>query len=217
MKKQEILHKLLEEKIISIIRLRNGEITSHVIDYLVKGGIKVLEITSNTPNFDIEISKARKKYPNILVGAGTITTRENAQIAIDAGAQFLVTPNTDKAIIEQAQKTDIPVVMGAFTPTEIANAIAFGADIIKLFPANQLGTAYYKSLKGPYDDVKFFAVGGIGLDNMEEWFEAGIDGVGVGSTLVKSEIKTLGEWEAVERNASRFVDHLKNIHESSTD
>ncbi|MEX0313975.1 MAG: bifunctional 4-hydroxy-2-oxoglutarate aldolase/2-dehydro-3-deoxy-phosphogluconate aldolase [Allomuricauda sp.] len=217
MKKQEILRRLLEEKIISIIRLRNGEITSHIIDYLVKGGIKVLEITSNTPNFDIEIAKARKKYPNILVGAGTITTRENAQIAIDAGAQFLVTPNTDQGIVEQAKSANIPVVMGAFTPTEISNAIAFGADIIKLFPANQLGSSYYKSLKGPYADVKFFAVGGIGLNNIEEWFDAGIDGVGVGGTLITSEIKTLEEWEAIEYNASRFVDRLKKIHESVTD
>lgn len=217
MKKQEILYRLLEEKIVSIIRLKNGEITSQVVDYLVRGGVKVLEITSNTPNFDIEITKARKKYPNVLVGAGTITNRENAQIAIDAGAQFLVTPNTHRAVVEQAQKANIPVVMGAFTPTEIANAIAFGADIIKLFPANQLGPAYYKSLKGPYADIKFFAVGGIGLDNMEEWFDVGIDGVGIGSTLVRSEIGTLKEWEAIELNASRFVERLKNINGSIAD
>ncbi|MBO0324129.1 bifunctional 4-hydroxy-2-oxoglutarate aldolase/2-dehydro-3-deoxy-phosphogluconate aldolase [Muricauda sp. CAU 1633] len=210
MKKEKILRRLLDEKIISIVRLKNGEMTSRVINHLIQGGIKVLEVTSNTPNFDVEISKAREKYPDVLIGAGTITTPELASKAIDAGAQFLVTPNTNKLVVEMANKAEIPVAMGALTPTEIANAIDFGADIIKLFPANQFGAPYFKSLKGPFSNINFFAVGGIGIDNMGDWFTAGIDGVGIGSTLVKSEINTEEELDAITISASRFVERLKN-------
>tara|TARA_R110002096_G_scaffold137098_1_gene290185 strand:- start:188 stop:817 length:630 start_codon:yes stop_codon:yes gene_type:complete len=204
MKKENILNILLEEKIISIVRLKNGELTPQVIYNLVKGGIKALEITSNTPNFDIQITAARKKHPNILVGAGTITTLKLAQIAIKAGAQFLVTPNTNKATVEESIKADIPVIMGAFTPTETANAVLYGADIIKLFPAGQMGISYYKSLKAPFSDTKFFAVGGIDLDNTEEWLNAGIDGLGLGSSLVKTDINTNEELNNIISKAQQF-------------
>lgn len=217
MKKEMILHRLLEAKMISIVRLKTGEITSRVIDNLVQGGIKVLEITSNTPNFDIEIAKAREKYPNVLVGAGTITTKELALKAINSGAQFLVTPNTNKEVVDKAIKAEIPVAMGALTPTEISRAVSFGADIIKLFPADQFGIKYYKSLKGPYADTKFFAVGGIGMENMKDWFKAGIDGVGIGSTLVKTEISTKEELDAITVKASQFTERLKKIHGFITD
>ncbi|MER3373403.1 MAG: bifunctional 4-hydroxy-2-oxoglutarate aldolase/2-dehydro-3-deoxy-phosphogluconate aldolase [Allomuricauda sp.] len=217
MKKEKILYRILEEKIISIVRLKGSEMTSSVIDHLIQGGIKVLEVTSNTPNFDAEISKARKKYPDILIGAGTITDQCLALKAIKAGAQFLVTPNTNEAVVDVAKKADIPVVMGAFTPTEIADAIVFGADIIKLFPANHLGTDYYRSLKGPFSNTKFFAVGGIGVDTMNDWFKAGIDGVGIGSTLVPPGVGTEEELNAITICASKFVEHLKTENGSIAD
>ncbi|WP_396600595.1 bifunctional 4-hydroxy-2-oxoglutarate aldolase/2-dehydro-3-deoxy-phosphogluconate aldolase [Algibacter sp. R77976] len=204
MRKEKILNILLEEKIISIVRLKNGDLAPKVIDNLVKGGIKVLEITSNTPNFDIQITAARKKHPDILIGAGTVTTPELAQIAIKAGAQFLVTPNTNRAIVNETIKASIPVVMGAFTPTETANAISYGADIIKLFPAGQMGISYYKSLKAPFSGIKFFAVGGIDLDNTEAWLDAGIDGLGLGSSLVQSEINTTEELNDIIIKAQQF-------------
>ncbi|WP_136468313.1 bifunctional 4-hydroxy-2-oxoglutarate aldolase/2-dehydro-3-deoxy-phosphogluconate aldolase [Flagellimonas onchidii] len=209
MKKEEILHRLLEEKIISIVRLKNGEMVSKVIENLVQGGIRVLEITSNTPNFDAQITVSRKKYPDIVIGAGTIYTVEFAQRAISAGAQFLVTPNTNKAVVEEAIKEGIPVIMGAFTPTEVANAVSYGADIIKLFPAGQLGISYYKSLKGPFSNTSFFAVGGIGEANIKKWLEAGIDGIGIGSTLVKQEMNTPEDLENIILKANRFKEFIK--------
>ncbi|WP_431128656.1 bifunctional 4-hydroxy-2-oxoglutarate aldolase/2-dehydro-3-deoxy-phosphogluconate aldolase [Flagellimonas flava] len=209
MKKEEIVQQLLEEKLISIVRLKNGQYTSKVIDALVQGGIKVLEITSNTPGFEMEIADARKKYPNILIGAGTISNTELALKALKAGAQFLVTPNTNKEVMDKAIKADIPVAMGALTPTEIANAVAYGADIIKLFPSDQLGVSYFKSLKGPFSETKFFAVGGIGMDNLEEWFKAGIDGVGVASTLVKKEASKQEDLIEIVGKAQQFVAFTK--------
>lgn len=209
MNKEGIVRQLLEEKLISIVRLKNGQYTSKVIDALVQGGIKVLEITSNTPDFEIEIANSRKKYPNILIGAGTITNSELVRNALKAGAQFLVTPNTNKEVMDEAIKANIPVAMGALTPTEIANAVAYGADIIKLFPSDQLGVSYFKSLKGPFSETKFFAVGGIGMDNLEEWFKAGIDGVGVASTLVKKETSKQEDLSEIVGKAQQFVAFTK--------
>lgn len=204
MKKEGILNKILKERIISIVRLNSDERIYGVLENLVNGGIRVLEITSNTPNFNVHIAAARQKYPEILVGAGTITTPELAALAIKAGAQFLVTPNTDKGVVDEAKTKDIPVLMGALSPSEIANAILYGADIIKLFPAGHFGVSYFKALKGPFSDTRFLAVGGIGLDNIKDWLDAGIDGLGIGSTLVKAKFDTEVELEDILTKARQF-------------
>ena len=210
MKKEEVLHRFSKEKIVVIVRLKDGEIVPKVIDHLVLGGIGILEVTSNTPNFDIHINEIRKKHPTVLVGAGTITTHQLAQMAIRAGAQFLVTPNTNKVVVGEAIRVGIPVIMGAFTPTEVANAISYGADIIKLFPADQLGISYYNSLTGPFSDTIFFAVGGIDMSNMKDWFDAGVDGLGIGSTLVKSEINGQEDLNHITAKARQFKEFIKN-------
>ena len=113
-----------------------------------------------------------------MIGAGTVINADLAQKAIAGEAQFLVTPNTDREVAKLGNTSDIPVLMGAMTPTEIVNAMVYGADIIKLFPAGDLGISYFRSLKGPFDKQAFFAVGGIGHNNIKDWFDAGIDGVG---------------------------------------
>ena len=201
---------------IAIVRVKVGEMVSQVIDHLVLGGIGILEVTSNTPNFEMQIGKARKKHPQILVGAGTIITVELAQKAIKSGAQFLVTPNTNKDIAREAVKADIPLIMGAFTPTEVANAVSYGADIVKLFPAGQLGVSYFKSLRGPFSNTSFFAVGGIGIDNLKDWLDGGIDGLGIGSTLVKAQIHTQEDLDHITSRARQFKELIRD-HEQFTD
>jgi 2-dehydro-3-deoxyphosphogluconate aldolase/(4S)-4-hydroxy-2-oxoglutarate aldolase len=128
-----------------------------------------------------------------------------AKKAISGGAQFLVTPNTNKEVAEAGKANGIPVLMGAMTPTEVADALAYGADIIKLFPAGDLGISYFKSLKGPFDTVPFFAVGGVNDDTIRDWFEAGIDGVGLGSSLVKSTVKTDADFKRITALAEKFL------------
>ncbi len=190
---------------ISIIRLKEQAAVERTVDALVAGGIQVLEITTNTPGFAEEIEKAQNRHCNVLIGAGTVVTSDLAKQAIAGGAQFLVTPNTNKEVIEVGKTNDIPVLMGAMSPTEIANALAYGADIIKLFPAGDLGISYFKSLKGPFDSVPFFAVGGVNESNIWEWFEAGIDGVGLGSSLVKSSVKTDADFKKITTLAEKFI------------
>jgi len=213
--KKRILSRILQEKVVVIVRLKDGNVISRVIDHLVLGGIQVLEVTSNTPNFHIGIREARKKHPKILVGAGTITTVELAQKAISSGAQFLVTPNTNKTVVKEAVKAKIPIIMGAFTPTEVTNAISFGADIIKLFPAGQLGVSYFKSLKAPFSNSRFFAVGGINTENIKNWFDVGVDGLGIGGSLVNSEIKSQEEFEGITTRANRLMALIRNYETSA--
>ncbi|WP_010521552.1 bifunctional 4-hydroxy-2-oxoglutarate aldolase/2-dehydro-3-deoxy-phosphogluconate aldolase [Aquimarina agarivorans] len=185
MNRQEKLAIITQEKIVAIIRSKSQSNVSMIIDALVESGIKALEITSNTAGFTEEIQKARKKYPNILIGAGTITNVNLAKKAVSAGAQFIVTPNTNSAVVTYAHKNELPVLMGALTPTEICNANEAGADAVKLFPGGieSMGIPYYKAIKGPLSAITLFAVGGIGLHNIKEWFDAGIQGVGVGGDL----------------------------------
>src|SRR5690554_2112828 len=116
MTRKEIIDILLQEKLVAIVRLKELGTAEKAIKSLVEGGVKALEITSNTPRYLEEISKARKTFPNILIGAGTITNASIARDAIMAGAQFIVTPNTNKSIVKMAHHYNIPVLMGALSP-----------------------------------------------------------------------------------------------------
>lgn len=190
MKRAEIIQRLKKEKIVAIVRIKEQIEVPKFINSLIGGGVKVLEVTSNTPGFSEEITNARNLYSSIdlLIGAGTVTNVEIAEEAIMAGAQFLVTPNTNIEVIKIAHRHDIPVLMGAATPTEICVAIENGADIIKLFPAGCLGINYFKAIKAPLDKVDFFVVGGITLSNIKDWMEAGAAGIGLGSVLTQSAV-----------------------------
>ncbi|EAR02025.1 bifunctional 4-hydroxy-2-oxoglutarate aldolase/2-dehydro-3-deoxy-phosphogluconate aldolase [Maribacter sp. HTCC2170] len=210
MKRKEVTNIIEKEKIVAIIRLKKQSEVDTVIKGLILGGIKVLEITSNTPGFNKEIKKARDSYPNILIGAGTVVNTSIAKIAIEAGAQFLVTPNTNIDVLTLAHENDVPVLMGAFTPSEICLAIEYGADIIKLFPAGNLGIDYFKAIQGPLNDAKFFIVGGINLENIQEWFKAGVSGVGIGSVLTNSPNEEICE-ETIKNKAQEFINLIKNF------
>jgi 2-dehydro-3-deoxyphosphogluconate aldolase/(4S)-4-hydroxy-2-oxoglutarate aldolase len=200
----DVTQTLLDSKVIAIVRLKEQNQVADCIDSLVKGGIKCLEITSNTPGYLTELKAAIQHYPEILIGAGTITNTQKAQDAINAGAQFLVTPNTDRHIVELAHQFDIPVLMGAFTPTEINHAMQYGADIVKLFPAGVLSIDYYKSIRGPLSNIPMIAVGGIDLENASKWLKAGIDGIGLGACLSKS-FEDIGQKDAHIQSIRQFL------------
>ncbi|WP_010179148.1 bifunctional 4-hydroxy-2-oxoglutarate aldolase/2-dehydro-3-deoxy-phosphogluconate aldolase [Aquimarina agarilytica] len=200
---------IAQEKLIAIIRSKSQSNVSVIIEALVDSGIKALEVTSNTAGFCEEIKKARLKYPNVLIGAGTITNVSLLKKAIDAGAQFIVTPNTNAEVVTYAHQQELPVFMGALTPTEICAANEAGADVVKLFPGNtqNMGIPYYKAIKGPLSDISLFAVGGIGLHNIKEWFDAGIQGVGVGGGLTS--LNENNSIEDIRNTAKQMLEIIK--------
>jgi 2-dehydro-3-deoxyphosphogluconate aldolase/(4S)-4-hydroxy-2-oxoglutarate aldolase len=184
--KPSALEILLTERVVVIIRVADASAIPDIVDCLEDGGIRVIEITSNTPGGLQAVSDLRRERPHLLVGAGTITSVRLANQAIECGAQFLVTPNTNTAVVKAAHEQGVPVVMGAMTPTEVMTASEAGADIIKLFPADSLGPGYLKALAGgPFLDTLFFAVGGVDEHNAREWMKAGVAGVGVGGKLAR--------------------------------
>ena len=185
MKRKEVTNIILNAKLVVVIRTKDATEVPLIIAALVDAGVKVMEVTSNTPDFEKEIERARTQYPEILIGAGTIVSETLSKKAIDAGAQFLVTPSVEPEVAEYAHLKDVPVLMGAYSPTDVSLAIKAQADIVKLFPADILGIPYMKALIGPFDHVPFFAVGGIGIENAKDWIQAGARGLGIGGKLTK--------------------------------
>lgn len=182
--KDRTVRKLLEERVVVIIRVTDPDEIPPIVVCLVEGGIKAIEITSNTPGCMQAVTRLRADYPELLIGAGTITSAKLAEEAMAAGAQFLVTPNTREEVVTCAHAHDVPVIMGAMTPSEVVEATEAGADIIKLFPAGALGPQYLAALaKGPFLDAVFFAVGGVDENNIDEWLDNGAAGVGIGGSL----------------------------------
>lgn len=208
--RQHIHQRLLAEKLVLIIRLPDHSQVYPVVEVIHQCAVGAVEVTSNTPGYLTAIQTLRKTYSDLLVGAGTVTNVEIAQQAINAGAQFLVTPNISEAVVKLAHQNDIPVVMGAFTPSEVVLAQQYGADIIKLFPAGDLGLSYFKSLaKGPFLDTQFFPVGGISSDNAAEWIKAGAAGVGVGGSLIKP-INTADEALALKQMLNQLLLNIQS-------
>ncbi|WP_109830745.1 bifunctional 4-hydroxy-2-oxoglutarate aldolase/2-dehydro-3-deoxy-phosphogluconate aldolase [Reichenbachiella versicolor] len=210
MTRQQILERILSEKLVAIIRLKRDTYVQEVVKNIINGGIPIVEITSNTPNFKEEISKARESFPEAVIGAGTIFTKQLAIDAIEAGAQYLVTPSVNTDIISIAHSNNIPVIMGCLTPTEIAVAVEHKADIIKLFPAGNFGIDYFKTVKAPFSDAKIFAVGGVSANNIGEWVKAGAAGFGLGGSIYPSSLDSIEECLSITKNAKNMVETLKD-------
>lgn len=200
--RENITTAILAEKVVAIVRLAEENEVLPTVSALVDAGVRVLEITSNTPGYGVAIQQARKRFPEMLIGAGTILNVDLAQEAIAHGAQFLVTPNMNVEVIATAHGAGLPVMMGAFTPTEVADGINHGADFIKLFPASLLGIPYLKSLFGPFNGTRFIAVGGINFANAEDWLRAGAVGVGMGGSILAGDVTAVGACIAKLREVS---------------
>jgi 2-dehydro-3-deoxyphosphogluconate aldolase/(4S)-4-hydroxy-2-oxoglutarate aldolase len=211
MTKKEVLDIILSERVLAIIRMQSGKTVVTAIAAVVEGGINALEITSNTPDFLQHIEKARNTHPHTLTGAGTILNGKLASAAINAGAQFLVTPGTNVEIIRVASDAGIPVIMGAYTTTEILQASQAGADIIKLFPAGIAGIPYMKSVMAPLDEIKIFAVGGINAENAKDWLKAGAAGIGIGSQLLVRAADGELDLSGTVENVKRLKDMIQKI------
>lgn len=174
---------------------------------LLAGGVIAIEITMTTPNAIEAIREASAKLGDkALIGVGTVLDVETCQKAIEAGAQFVVTPIMRPAIADAAHALDKPVMLGAYTPTEAQLAHEAGADFIKIFPAEGLGPNYIKSLRAPLPHLKIVPTGGVDLHNVGEFLKAGCAALGVGSSLVSKKILQERDWAELTRLAKAFVE-----------
>jgi len=192
--------------VIGILRGIAGDFFQALMPEAFGAGLSALEITMNTPGAAAIISRCRPEVPpGKLLGMGTIRNVAEAEIALAAGAMFLVTPNTDPRVIELAKSREIPVIAGAFTPTEVYTAWSAGADLVKVFPCGAVGPDYLRELRGPFDQIPLVAVGGVNLNNVRDFFAAGVVGVGVGNSLFGQAALAEQDLNGVAANIRRFL------------
>jgi 2-dehydro-3-deoxyphosphogluconate aldolase/(4S)-4-hydroxy-2-oxoglutarate aldolase len=205
MSKEQTLQRIIEEGILAVIRGPSEELTVKMVEALIKGGINGIEITFTTPNALIVIESLAKNFSSdILLGVGTVTKIDQPLAAKDAGAQFLVSPHTDKKLLKSMVKTGLPVMAGAVTPSEVMAALKWGTDIVKIFPGSLVGPSYIKALKGPYPDLMAMPTGGVTKDNIKDWFAAGAVAVGAGSNLCPKSWAVDGRFDDIAENAKVY-------------
>jgi 2-dehydro-3-deoxyphosphogluconate aldolase/(4S)-4-hydroxy-2-oxoglutarate aldolase len=211
MNKKQLLNKILDCKVIPIIRTKHKFNVIKICEALLKGGINNIEITMNTLGVMEIVEKLLKEFSTeIQVGIGTVLTKEMAKQAIKAGAHFIVTPMFNSEIINYSNNKEVPVFSGAFTPTEIFNSYEAGADIIKVFPANVLGMDYFKALKGPFPRIPLMPTGGVRIDNAGEWIKAGAKMVGIGGGLLDDKVLAAENYKLVTENVRKILESVNH-------
>ncbi|WP_405507636.1 bifunctional 4-hydroxy-2-oxoglutarate aldolase/2-dehydro-3-deoxy-phosphogluconate aldolase [Streptomyces purpurascens] len=195
-----------------IVRLESAEEALAVSEAAIEGGVRALEITLSVPGALDVISKLSERYgkDGVVVGAGTVLDEQAAHACVSAGANLLVSPNLNPAMIAAANRYQAVTVSGAFTPTEIVDTMQAGADIVKLFPAEFMGPEYVRTVKAPLPQAPLMPAGGVSPDNVKAWFDAGVVAVGVGSSVTKA-ARPHGDYRRV-TEAARTV--LRSIEEA---
>lgn len=201
-----LLNNLERDKMIAIIRGLTTDQAGKTARALYQGGIRFLEVTMNTPGATSMIADWRAEFNEAMyIGAGTVLDLGMAKEAIEAGAQFLVTPNTDAEVIEYALSRDIEVFPGAMTPTEIVNAWKLGARAVKLFPMASFGLQYLKEIRGPLDQIRLIPTGGVNLNNIADYLNAGAFACGLGSHLIDKNRIQAEQYEEITKLATAYV------------
>ncbi|KLU65599.1 MULTISPECIES: bifunctional 2-keto-4-hydroxyglutarate aldolase/2-keto-3-deoxy-6-phosphogluconate aldolase [Desulfosporosinus] len=205
MKRIKMIEKILEAGVIAVIRAESKEKAIQIVEAVQKGGIRGIELTMTVPGaVDIikELCKANTDH-ELIIGAGTVLDTETAAACIRAGADFIVSPSLNPEVLKLCNRYRVAVMPGVVTVRDAVEALEYGAEIIKVFPASLFGPGILSALKGPLPQANFMPTGGVTLDNIKDWVKAGAVAVGIGSELTKG-AKT-GDYELVEKTAAQFV------------
>ena len=205
-----ILNKIINNKVIAVIRLTTSDDLSPFIDVIVESGINSIEITLTTPNALSIIKQLKRNYKSsILLGAGTVTDLDSAKKSLDAGAEFIVSPIYNIEVINYLKKNRFPIISGAFSPTEIYNSYHAGVDMIKIFPANLLGLENFKSIQGIMPNLLLMPTGGLTSKNARNWLDAGADVLGIGSSLINDQIVSNKDFDTLKLNSQKILESIK--------
>jgi len=202
MQRNQIIERIIAEAAVAVIRLDDPGKMVPVARALLRGGVSSLEVTMTIPGALSLIEILTRAFgDDALVGVGSVLDSETAKKAIDAGAQYLVSPVFLPEMIDIAHRHGIPAMPGCFTPTEIYHAFEAGADIIKVFPANITGMAFFKAVKAPMPQLRLMPTGGVNLTNAGDWLNAGACAVGLGSALLDKQAIANGDYQKLTENA----------------
>jgi len=212
----EIIERLQELAIIPVVSITKLENALPLAESLLAGGLPCAEITFRTAAAAESISEVRVRFPEILLGAGTVLTVEQAETAIDAGAQYIVSPGTNPAVVEFCLSKNLTVFPGVCTPTEIEMALSHGVDVVKFFPAEPMGGInFLKAISAPYRRVRFIPTGGIDADNLATYLSFERVLACGGSWMVKPELINAGDFELIRNLVAKSVTLVKGIRENS--
>ncbi|ELZ28523.1 2-dehydro-3-deoxyphosphogluconate aldolase/4-hydroxy-2-oxoglutarate aldolase [Halogeometricum pallidum JCM 14848] len=199
--------RIRETGIVAIVRGTDADTAIETVDAIRRGGVPTVEITANTEGVLDMIRDVSSSFAadEVTVGAGTVLDAETARATTLAGAEFLVTPSFDDGVVRTANRYGKPSLVGVATPTEAVRAFEAGADMVKVFPAGTLGPGFVSALGGPLGHIPTVPTGGVNLDNVRDFFEAGAAAVGVGSSIVDNDAVARGDFDVIEENARDFV------------
>lgn len=207
--KLKVIQSIVDAGLVAIVRADSADQAERIADACAAGGVAALEITFTVPGtLDVIAHVAKSAMTrSILLGAGTVLDPETARAAILAGAHFIVSPSLNPETARLCNRYQVPYMPGAATMGEIVAAMECGADIVKIFPGELFGPAFIKAAKGPLPQASLMPTGGVSLENVEEWIEAGSVAVGVGSNLTAG--AKIGDYEAVTRTAKEFIEKIR--------
>lgn len=214
--RQQVIEKIKSEKIIAIVRGMELEQTVKIAQALYEGGVSLIEVTFNQKcpekfHETAECIRAIREAmgEKMLVGAGTVTSVELVELAAQAGALYMISPDTDEAVIRRTREMGLVSIPGAYTATEAKQAYKAGADFVKLFPCVGDAPAYVKAICAPFNHIPFLAVGGVNADNAADFLKAGAVGVGVGSCLANKKWADAGQYHLITEEAKKFVQNIR--------
>ncbi len=208
--KEDVMARIRRGGVVAIMRHTEASLAVEAADALLRGGVDVVEVTLNTAGAAQMIRQLRDRLgDSMLVGAGTVLSPAGVNQAIEAGAQFIVAPNTDLKVIALCNRHGVPAFPGAFTPTEVVTAWESGADAVKVFPVSTVGPRYIRDLRGPLPEIPLVPTGGVTAQNCAEFIKAGAIAVGAGSDLVDKGIVDRRDFTELERRARAFADGVR--------
>jgi 2-dehydro-3-deoxyphosphogluconate aldolase/(4S)-4-hydroxy-2-oxoglutarate aldolase len=205
--RSSVLATLREVGIIPVIRADSADAAKAVVEALVQAGLLVAEITMTVPRAIETIASVTKNFgDSVLVGAGTVTDADTARRAVDAGADFIVTPCLIPEVIDAARRAEVAILPGALTPSEVLQAFRLGGDMVKVFPAQNVGGAsYLRALRGPFPEIPLVPTGGVTLENLRDMFDAGAAAVGIGSELISKDALSRRDYASIGALAHQFL------------
>ena len=216
MEKRDIFNRMITEGLIPVIRVSSAQEAVDVADAIKEGGVSLIEITMSVPGAIDTIKDLAKKYKDdIIMGAGTVLDSETGRAALLAGAQFIVSPTLNLDLIQLAHRYSAVVIPGAMTPTEILTAWNAGADLVKVFPAAQLGgPEYIRAIRAPLPQILLVPTGGVNLQNAGAFIKAGSTALGVGGELVDKKAVKEKKFNVITENTRAFLKAIKEARGS---
>ncbi|MEF8779437.1 MAG: bifunctional 4-hydroxy-2-oxoglutarate aldolase/2-dehydro-3-deoxy-phosphogluconate aldolase [Haloferacaceae archaeon] len=199
---------LEESGVVAVLRGGNPDQIVDIVDALVAGGVTAIEVTADTDGATDLLREVSASFPDAAVGAGTVLDAETARACLSAGAEFVVSPSLHPDVIGTANRYGALVAPGAMTPTEAIRGYEAGADLVKVFPASTLGPGHLSSMRGPLGQIPMMPTGGIDLENVADFVEAGAVCVGAGSSLVDYEAAARGDLESITETARAFRERI---------